>query len=515
MKMRTLVAAVLAAGLAVSGFAALSTELSDWGNGPVQFLMTKEEAAQWKTLTTDDQAKAFIALFWARRDPTPATPQNEFKADFDARVTAADQYFAEGTLRGAMTDRGKALILYGKPAKMVRIANPAAIAPSEGSTAPDRDTSNTVEWQYEGDAAKTMFGAARATIRFTDRTGNNEFKVDRGSADLKSAQQRTIEHAIVNPNLTAAPSFAAPPQQQPVPAAPAAAAVQTELTTESLETAVNEFKAAAKNPYDKTIYATTGEYVTPSGETFVPVMLYIPKAAGLNASSSLTYFGVVQDESGKNVLAFEQPAKLTESKGDFYVDRSLRLGAGKHHAIFGLADNGKPVAMVATDMDLAGTIDKEATAISQLTLSNNIYPLTVAQAPDDPFAFGGVKVVPKADKTYTKADDLWYFFELRNPGLVESADTVPVSGGDSAAQPKVQVKIDVEGTDTTGKKVKMSAPPTEAAAIAMKGVPGHYGVGSAIPLASFKPGDYTFTIKVIDTVKKASYTLKDNFKVVE
>jgi len=48
----------------------------------------------------------------------------------------------------------------------------------------------------------------------------------------------------------------------------------------------------------------------------------------------------------------------------------------------------------------------------------------------------------------------------------------------------------------------------------MKGVPGHYGIGSAIPLASFAPGDYSFTVKVIDTVKKASYTISDKFKLV-
>jgi hypothetical protein len=49
----------------------------------------------------------------------------------------------------------------------------------------------------------------------------------------------------------------------------------------------------------------------------------------------------------------------------------------------------------------------------------------------------------------------------------------------------------------------------------MKGVPGHYGVGNAIPLASFKPGDYTFSAKVIDTLKKTSYTLTDKFRIVE
>ena len=44
-------------------------------------------------------------------------------------------------------------------------------------------------------------------------------------------------------------------------------------------------------------------------------------------------------------------------------------------------------------------------------------------------------------------------------------------------------------------------------------MPGHYGVGSSIPLSSFKPGSYTLKVKVTDTVKKVSYNLSDDFKV--
>jgi hypothetical protein len=45
-------------------------------------------------------------------------------------------------------------------------------------------------------------------------------------------------------------------------------------------------------------------------------------------------------------------------------------------------------------------------------------------------------------------------------------------------------------------------------------VTGRYAIGSAFPLTSFKPGDYTITVKVIDTVGKGSHTLTDTFKVL-
>ena len=36
------------------------------------------------------EAKAFIELFWAKRDPNLETPVNEFRQEFNMRVEAAD-----------------------------------------------------------------------------------------------------------------------------------------------------------------------------------------------------------------------------------------------------------------------------------------------------------------------------------------------------------------------------------------------------------------------------------------
>jgi len=164
-------------------------------------------------------------------------------------------------------------------------------------------------------------------------------------------------------------------------------------------------------------------------------------------------------------------------------------------------------------MQLAGTLDKTASSVSPLILSNNVYPLPVAQNPDDPHAFGGLKVVPKGDRTFHSSDELWYFVELRNPGLTEPA--ADAAAAPTVVTPKIQIKIDVEGTDAAGNKIRRPAAPREVDAMELKGVPGHYGIGNSIPLASFKPGQYTFNVKVIDTIKKSSYTLSEKFTVIE
>jgi GWxTD domain-containing protein len=541
MKTRMFLAAAVAA-IALSAFG-LSADFIEWGRGPAHFLMTAEEAAQWKTISSDDEAKRFISLFWARRDPTPDTPMNEYRLEYEKRVATADKNFASETQRGALSDRGRALIIFGMPKKIERSGAQRDQALPQGITMPTPagsgdtaggfstastdplaqradDKTEAQVWTYEGDSARELFGLGRAVLRFVDRTGKGGLTLQQGSGvDVPRAEQRVIAKAIVNPGLTEAPMFAAAAASSiPEPAAPV---VQTELTTETLKTAVNELKAAGKSPYAAQSYASFGEFVTGNGDYFVPVQVYVPKTANL-ASTNLTFFGVVQDASGNNVIAFEEPATVTASKEDFFVERTFTgLPAGKLRGYFGLAANGTPVTMTVADMELAG-LDPAAPSASPLILSNNVYPLSAAQLPTDPFAFGGLKVVPKGDRTFRPSDELWYFVELRNPGLAEpaaaAAAAVPVTGdapAAPAAMPKIQIKVDVEGTDASGKKHKMTSPPREVDAIEIKGVPGHYGVGSAIPLSSFKPGDYTMNVKVIDTVKKSSYTYSEKFRVVE
>jgi GWxTD domain-containing protein len=522
MKIRNFLTAIAVTAVSVTALADLSGQYLDWGRGPAQFLMTKEETAQWKNIKSDDEAKAFVALFWARRDPTPDTPQNEYRADIEARITYADAQFNREKVRGAMTERGRVLILYGPPTRVERVA--AQKGPTIDANADlqrDQQAAQAVQqWVYEDQHTKDVFGIPKAAIRFVDRTGDgDELTLEPSRVNLKKAQEHAIQSAIKQPNLTVAPTFAAAaPAPAAAPAAPEAPAVVTELTTPALAAAINDFKGAAKNPYEGKIFSTWGEYVTPLGVTFVPVMVFVPKSAAV-ASQNLTFFGVVQDESGKNVAAFEEPATIIVSKDEQVVDKTLpSLPAGKYRGYFGLAENGKVVAIASNEMQVSGPLDKDAAAVSGLILSNNLYPLSEAQRPTDPFAFGGIKVIPKADHVFRTSDELWYFFELRNPGIpTPAADApVPVAGEAAPVLPKIQVKIDLEGTtDAEKKKVKMSAPPRETEAIAMRGVEGHYGVGNAIPLATFKPGEYTFTVKVIDTVKKSSFTLTDKFRIIE
>src|SRR5690349_13000513 len=195
MRLRTYLATVAVAVCAVSAYA-LSAEYLDWGRGPAQFLMTKEEAAQWKTISSDDAAKDFVILFWARRDPTPETPRNEFREEYEKRVVTADKNFVNDKMRGALTDRGRILILFGQPKKIERTGGQRESALPGMSGSGTASGTNTTEsdaflgggstadtagqiWTYEGDEARKLFGQARAPLRFVDRNGKSEFTLER------------------------------------------------------------------------------------------------------------------------------------------------------------------------------------------------------------------------------------------------------------------------------------------------------------------------------------------------
>src|SRR5689334_5227740 len=117
---RVALVVVSVAAFAATASAALSPKFVEWGKGPAQWLMTKDEQAQWKKIGDDTAAQAFVDLFWARRDPSPGTPVNEFRDEFDARVAYADKSFPQGHTKGSMTDRGHVMIVLGPPTKIAR-----------------------------------------------------------------------------------------------------------------------------------------------------------------------------------------------------------------------------------------------------------------------------------------------------------------------------------------------------------------------------------------------------------
>ena len=479
----------------------LSQKYADWANGPVKHLMTKEEVQQWKDIHTDEAAIAFIDLFWAKRDPTPDTPRNEFHEAFDARVKAADEQFTSKHVRGAMSDPGKVLILLGPPEQ---VGSSAGAGPSGGgidsltgrvAVAQSRTAPNRMVWTYAHDKKPKYINLPDFVLVFDDE-GQNDWQLGISERTNPNAILLQAVHGlIVSPNLTKAPFPSTAPAAPP---AVTTTAVKASFHDAAIDAAYKQFRTGDK-PSVGTATLTWGEFVSPEGDPFVSVQLYIPAGSEIRAGEKATFFGAIENANGEIVKVEEAPATLAPSGPDSYADRSLQLAPGTYNATFGLAADGHILTANRTTLKVE-TIDATSSGISPLILSNNVTPLQTSWEATDPYTFGGLKVVPKGDGTFTPKGDLWYFLELRKPGLTPEG------------APKIRVKIDIRGKTAKGPAV-MSFPASDANAAKLKGTTDRYAIGQAIPLEGFIPGDYTMKIHVEDTIQAKSYDLEREFHV--
>ncbi len=132
-----------------------------WLNEEAVYIITDQERAAFQQLTTDDERSYFIQQFWLRRDPTPATPENEFKNEHYRRIAYANQRFSTQTgIAGWKTDRGRIYIEFGAPDEL------------EIHPAGDRPFARE-KWRYR----YIQNIGNDVNMEFEDRTSNGEFRM--------------------------------------------------------------------------------------------------------------------------------------------------------------------------------------------------------------------------------------------------------------------------------------------------------------------------------------------------
>ncbi len=118
-----------AAGLAHAQTPAPDTSYGKWVKEDVAYIITDAERQAFKRLTTDEEREMFINQFWLRRDPTPNTPQNEFKEEHYRRIAFVNDHYGTSGLAGWKTDRGRIYITYG-PADEIE-SHPSGMPPAK------------------------------------------------------------------------------------------------------------------------------------------------------------------------------------------------------------------------------------------------------------------------------------------------------------------------------------------------------------------------------------------------
>ncbi|HJQ37555.1 MAG TPA: GWxTD domain-containing protein [Thermoanaerobaculia bacterium] len=196
--------AVIATFLAASAFAQVSPQYQNWGTSGIQYLMMKQEKIEWASLRTDAEAKAFIELFWARRDPTPQTPVNEARQQFESRIAEADKRYTLNKTPGSQTDHGLVYVALGEPSDILRRVLPPRAAP--GTLGQFQRPTNVERWVYKNAAAERTIGTKAFEIAFDfhDEVYGGKYQLDEPSLrSFESTALNVAKTVIKRPFLTA------------------------------------------------------------------------------------------------------------------------------------------------------------------------------------------------------------------------------------------------------------------------------------------------------------------------
>ncbi len=137
------------AGFGVTGFQTLATAAAvaqpvdlfdrmaetqlDELYGPLIYLMSAGEQGVFSSLSVEGK-RSWLRQFWAKRDPSPGTPDNEARERFYSAIRDANRRFGEGgasRVPGWRTDRGRIYVKYGAPDEVLERRSGGSTYPYE------------------------------------------------------------------------------------------------------------------------------------------------------------------------------------------------------------------------------------------------------------------------------------------------------------------------------------------------------------------------------------------------
>lgn len=397
---------------AQEGGAAETENLLDWDESPAGYLMTKDEKKEWKTIATEAQAKAFIDLFWARRNPDPAGAFNAFKADFENKVRYADEQYTWEKRSGSLTDRGRVLILMGAPHYSEnRFPTETVQRIDDLAVGTDEVRANAKLWFYDPQQLPEGFKTKGSRLIFTfyeEKPESNNFTLDRSHQDATMAlraMSQAPEVYLLNPDLTEVPK----PVSVPGGEAPTAA-----------QLAWLDADGAPLNEQLRTV-AMVG-VADPKNR---PFWLHLELPADAPVLDVLA--GRVSTSDGEVASTFQIPAEALDAPTGSAYHLIFPLAAGTYKVEVAGA-SGNTVQLLWADEVEVPVAPVEGTWLTPIVLALSLVQEEEWQL-GSPFAYGPLHVMPLATTALPGDTVLSYFGHVIRPGL------------DDAGEPELGVKI--------------------------------------------------------------------------
>jgi GWxTD domain-containing protein len=496
-----------------------------WLDEDVRWIITDEESAAFKKLTTNAERDQFIEMFWQRRDPTPDTAENEYKEEHYRRIAYANEHFAAG-VPGWRTDRGRIYIMYGKPDSIDShpMGGPYERPAEEGGGQTETFPFETWRYRYiEGIGQEVE-------IEFVDdcNCGAYEMTMDRSRKDallhvpgagltmmesmgMASKADRfnngieSLGKGPFNSNLNTK-EFDRLEQYAKLSAPPP-------VKFKDLEEVVSHKIRYNLLPFDVRV-----DFVKLTSDTvLMPITVQIPSRTltwvnkdGLSRAT-VNIFGRLTTLSGRVVQTFEDtvrrdiPPELMEKEinhSSLYW-KALPLRPGLYRLDIVAKDvNGDKMGTYSRGWTVPDFSDDKLSN-SSLILADQLEPVPSREIGTGNFVIGQSKVRPRVQPSdgkpasFKKNERLDLWMQVYNLGVDQKTN-----------KPSATVQYQVVNTATNQPVINF----TESTA-QMGNVGEQITLQKSVPLASLNPGVYQVTIKVDDQISKQTVSPTAKFEV--
>jgi GWxTD domain-containing protein len=496
----------------------LPTPYKQWLNEDVVYIITGEERAAFLRLQTNEEREQFIEQFWLRRDPTPDTPENEFKEEHYRRIAYANEHFASG-IPGWKTDRGRIYIIWGKPDEIESHPTGGTYERPEEEGGGTTATYPFEQWTY-----RHMDGIGdNVMLEFVDPTMTGEYHLssdpgekdalahvpDAGLSDLEQMGLSSKADRFTRTDGSTAPlPMGAEPESDEefnrierfanVMAPPPVkfTDLQEVVTSRIVR---NEIKFNYRFDFMRITEDTV----------LVPITVEIPNrqlsfqekdgvhTATLNLFARITTLTERPVQTFEDVIRRDFPDTLLEQslKGDSIYEKSVPLSPGLYRLDIVIKDtNSNNVGVVNARLAVPPFNDDTLDA-STLILADQMQPVATNQIGLGQFVIGDTKVRPKLNQSFAADQPLGVYLQLYN---------FKVDPKTNKNQASITLHITKNGQDVrtlvqTGDELKQTG--------------NQITLEDTLGLVSVPPGQYHIEIQATDQISKQTVTRAADFTV--
>ncbi|PWT90850.1 MAG: hypothetical protein C5B54_06385 [Acidobacteria bacterium] len=428
-----------------------------WLNEEVKPLITKEERDAFKKLKTDADRDKFITDFWARRDPSPDTPNNEFKDEYEKRLEFVNKQIKVPNISPIDSDMGLAFLLLGQPTEQKKEGEE-----KEGSPAPK------MTWIYKTLPQQIASGETQVVFKADEDYGGYKF-ADKKTNDLLD-KARTFYSQLSKMGADMKTK--------------AAQALEPPISTGPLKSALDA-AVSGTAPKDVTFDSLVEPYMTSEGQDYIAVAL------GLSGDAANSHVGIrLMDSKGAVLKELEYPFQR-EDENPGYFQHALKADPGDYTVAVAVNSGDKVGAMKysVTIPDYQGKF-----SMSPLIIAKQYKQLTVGKPEPEPYTFQNYKLQPNFTRTYSQSDQLILFYEIYDLPL------------DSAGKANVDELLIIQ---KPGGPAHQNPPaPPQGLVVGKK-----MTVPSVFPLTSYDAGEYKITVKLTNKVTNETVTKEGSFTI--